>query len=227
MWVCRLSGPQWARSCLKDHRQAESSQPETSRSLAVLLSSFLVRRGECCLITNVSCLVPRAGMDPANECDQTITPTRCQLDAEVASPTWLPYGDVARGGFLKRSCSLGGRHHVCCNRSRLAVPGRGYGPGELSDRGLVDVRDDRCETGLCGTEIGLRAANAWPWTTGHTDRGSQYASHDYRKLAEDFAITTSMSRKAGCWDTRAQARLDIADWIEDFYNRVRMHTVIG
>ena len=83
----------------------------------------------------------------------------------------------------------------------------------------------------------------------HTDRGSQYASHDYRKLAEDLAITMSMSRKADCWDnaamesffktlkveriyqvrydTRAQARLDIVDWIEGFYNRVRMHTAIG
>jgi len=83
----------------------------------------------------------------------------------------------------------------------------------------------------------------------HTDRGSQYASHEYRRLAADFAITMSMSRKAACWDnaamesffktlkvertyqvrynTRAQARLDIVDWIEGFYNRVRMHTAIG
>jgi putative transposase len=83
----------------------------------------------------------------------------------------------------------------------------------------------------------------------HTDRGSQYASHEYRRLAADFAITMSMSRKADCWDnaamesffktlkveriyqvrydTRAQARLDIVDWIEGFYNRVRMHTAIG
>lgn len=29
------------------------------------------------------------------------------------------------------------------------------------------------------------------------------------------------------YDTRAQARLDIVDWIEGFYNRVRMHTTIG
>ena len=83
----------------------------------------------------------------------------------------------------------------------------------------------------------------------HTDRGSQYASHAYRRLAEDFAITISMSRKGNAWDnaamesffktlkvervyqvrydTRAQARLDIVDWIEGFYNRVRMHTSIG
>ncbi|MGJ7558389.1 IS3 family transposase, partial [Variovorax sp. RB3P1] len=29
------------------------------------------------------------------------------------------------------------------------------------------------------------------------------------------------------YETRAQARLDIVDWIEGFYNRVRMHTAIG
>ena len=29
------------------------------------------------------------------------------------------------------------------------------------------------------------------------------------------------------YDTRAQARLDIVDWIEGFYNRVRMHTATG
>jgi putative transposase len=83
----------------------------------------------------------------------------------------------------------------------------------------------------------------------HTDRGSQYASHAYRRLATDFAITRSMSRKGNAWDnaamesffktlkverihqvrydTRAQARLDIVDWIEGFYSRVRMHTAIG
>ena len=82
----------------------------------------------------------------------------------------------------------------------------------------------------------------------HTDRGSQYASHAYRRLAADFANTMSMSRKGNAWDnaamesffktlkvervyqvrydTRAQARLDIVDWIEGYYNRVCMHTVI-
>ena len=83
----------------------------------------------------------------------------------------------------------------------------------------------------------------------HKDRGSQYASHDYQRLAGGFGIAMSMSRRANCWDsaaiesffktlkgeriyqvrydTRAQARLDNADWIEGFYNRVRMHTPSG
>ena len=83
----------------------------------------------------------------------------------------------------------------------------------------------------------------------HTDRGSQYASKSYRDLIRDFRMTPSMSRKANCWDnsamesffktlkvervyqlryqTRAQARLDIVDWIEGFYNRQRLHSSIG
>ena len=82
----------------------------------------------------------------------------------------------------------------------------------------------------------------------HTDRGSQYASDDYRQLIKDYAMVPSMSRKANCWDnaamesffktlkvervyqvqyeTRAQARIDLVDWIEGFYNSQRMHSAI-
>jgi len=37
----------------------------------------------------------------------------------------------------------------------------------------------------------------------HTDRGSQYASHEYRRLAADFGITMSRSRKGNAWDNAA------------------------
>lgn len=83
----------------------------------------------------------------------------------------------------------------------------------------------------------------------HTDRGSQYASANHRKLIEDYQMVQSMSRRANCWDnaaiesffktlkverihriryeSRAQAKLDIVDWIEGFYNRQRIHSSIG
>jgi putative transposase len=83
----------------------------------------------------------------------------------------------------------------------------------------------------------------------HSDRGSQYASRAYRQLAKDFGMVMSMSRRANCWDnsamesffktlkveriyrlryrTRAEARLDIVEWIEGFYNRERIHSSIG
>lgn len=83
----------------------------------------------------------------------------------------------------------------------------------------------------------------------HSDRGSQYASHDYQKLLKDHGIVCSMSRKGNCWDnaamesffstlkmelvyhrnyeSRAQAQADIFDYIEVFYNRQRLHSALG
>jgi transposase InsO family protein len=83
----------------------------------------------------------------------------------------------------------------------------------------------------------------------HSDRGVQYASHDYRALLSAAGITASMSRKADCYDnapmesffhtlktelvhhrqynTRAEARRDIFAFIEGFYNRTRLHSAIG
>ena len=83
----------------------------------------------------------------------------------------------------------------------------------------------------------------------HTDRGSQYAATAYRELLARHGLTASMSRRANCWDnavvesffhtfktelvyhrrytTREEARQDIFEWIEVFYNRVRRHSTLG
>jgi putative transposase len=83
----------------------------------------------------------------------------------------------------------------------------------------------------------------------HSDRGSQYASHDYRAALQTAGIVCSMSRKGNCWDnsvaesffgtlktelvhrqffeTQTIARTVIAEWIEVFYNRKRIHSSIG
>jgi transposase InsO family protein len=83
----------------------------------------------------------------------------------------------------------------------------------------------------------------------HSDRGSQYASADYQRLLKDFGMQASMSRKGNCWDnapmesffgtlkkelvyhrryrTRDEARSDIFDYIEVFYNRERIHSGLG
>lgn len=83
----------------------------------------------------------------------------------------------------------------------------------------------------------------------HSDRGSQYAAGDYRRLLDARRIVCSMSRKGNCYDnavtesffgslksefvhhesfeTRAEARTKIFEWIEVFYNRTRMHSTLG
>jgi transposase InsO family protein len=83
----------------------------------------------------------------------------------------------------------------------------------------------------------------------HSDRGVQYAAGDFRQMLSDWSITPSMSRKGNCYDnavsesffatfkvelvyqrhyrTRAEAEADIFEYIEVFYNRVRLHSTVG
>jgi transposase InsO family protein len=83
----------------------------------------------------------------------------------------------------------------------------------------------------------------------HSDRGSQYASSDFQEMLGRHGIRCSMSRKGNCWDnapvesfigtlkqelifhkhfdTRAQAKQSIFEYIERFYNRKRLHSTLG
>jgi putative transposase len=83
----------------------------------------------------------------------------------------------------------------------------------------------------------------------HSDRGSQYSSQPFQKLMADHGITCSMSRSGNVWDnaamesffsslkaertrhkmyrTRDEARADVFDYIERFYNPQRRHSTIG
>jgi putative transposase len=82
----------------------------------------------------------------------------------------------------------------------------------------------------------------------HSDRGSQYACHDYQKQLNYYGMTASMSRKGNCWDnapterffrslkserltarrfvTRNEARNEILDYIT-YYNSIRLHSTLG
>jgi putative transposase len=105
-----------------------------------------------------------------------------------------------------------------------------------------------------GSELPLRAlrmalGQRSPARLHHSDRGCQYASASYRSELSRCRIACSMSRRGDCWDnapvesffatlkrelvyrsgwrTRAEARADIFDYIEAFYNRTRRHSALG
>ena len=83
----------------------------------------------------------------------------------------------------------------------------------------------------------------------HSDQGSQYGSDDWQRFCKANNLEPSMSRRGNCWDnavaesffsslkkerirkriykTRDQARADIFDYIEVFYNRTRRHSHLG
>ena len=83
----------------------------------------------------------------------------------------------------------------------------------------------------------------------HSDRGTQYAAAAYQQRLVQYGMLASMSRKGNCYDnacieswhsllkkelvyvepfdTRADARLAIFEYIEGWYNRRRLHSALG
>jgi putative transposase len=115
----------------------------------------------------------------------------------------------------------------------------GYAMGERLTRNLISqsllraVATKRPEKGLLH----------------HSDRGSQYCSHEYRTLLRQFGLEASMSVSGNCFDnapmesfwgtlkqelvhhrhyrSRSQAMEDITEYIEIFYNRQRLQAKLG
>ncbi|CDS47920.1 Mobile element protein [Polaromonas sp. CG9_12] len=83
----------------------------------------------------------------------------------------------------------------------------------------------------------------------HSDRGTQYASAEHQGLLKKHGLVGSMSRKGNCWDNSVMERFflslkmervwqrdyanhgeaihDVADYIVNFYNSVRLHSKLG
>jgi transposase InsO family protein len=83
----------------------------------------------------------------------------------------------------------------------------------------------------------------------HSDRGSQYCSHEYQSLLRQLGLEASMSQRGNCFDnapmesfwgilkqelihhrhykTRLEAMRDVSEYIEVFYNRLRLQSSLG
>lgn len=115
----------------------------------------------------------------------------------------------------------------------------GWATSALNDRDLA----------LSALNHALRARRPRPGLVHHTDRGSPYASDDYRRVLLAHSITASMSRTGDCYDnavaesffatlkaehvdhegfaTRELGTASIGDYIEGFYNCARRHSHVG
>ena len=115
----------------------------------------------------------------------------------------------------------------------------GWATSAANDRQLV----------LDALRHALRSRRPAPGLMHHTDRGSPYASDEYRQALLDRGIVASMSRTADCYDnavaesffatlkaehvdhenfaTRASGTASIGDYVERFYNTARRHSHLG
>lgn len=102
---------------------------------------------------------------------------------------------------------------------------------------------------IAALRMAITARNPAKGLIHHSDRGSQYASYDYQEILQQKGVVGSMSRRGNCYDnaptescfatlkrelvyrrnylSHAQAKQDIFEYIEVWYNRQRKHTAIG
>ena len=102
---------------------------------------------------------------------------------------------------------------------------------------------------LAALERAIHSRHPRPGLVHHSDRGSQYASHEYVELLESMGAVLSMSRPGRPWEngrcesflkTLKQEEIDarsyhtmeeleqhVAEFIEQIYNRVRLHSALG
>ena len=97
--------------------------------------------------------------------------------------------------------------------------------------------------------MGIDAGLVAPTAIFHSDRGTQYTSAEFARFCKDKRVRPSVGRTGVCWDnaaaesffaalknemyhrrtfaTRARARFAVAEYIEVFYNRRRLHSTLG
>jgi len=120
---------------------------------------------------------------------------------------------------------------------------------DLYSRRVVGwAMSDRIDTELALSALHMAASTRTlaPSWIHHTDRDCRYGSDDYLAALKQLDARPSMSRKADCWDnavsetffatlkkelpalqplqSRGKTRLTVADYIENYYNLVRLHS---
>jgi len=164
---------------------------------------------------------------------QPIAPNVLQRDFETSAPneawvTDVTYVATGEGWlFLAAILDLFSRRVV------------GWAASSTNDRALA----------LAALASAVRMRRPLPGLVHHSDRGSPYASDDYRAALRARGIVASMSRKGDCYDnavaesffatlraelldherfeTRAAAVASLTDYIDGFYNTVRRHSYTG
>ena len=162
-----------------------------------------------------------------------IAPNVLNREFDVALPNTAWVTDVTYVWTLQGWLYLAAILDLCARRVV------GWATSEHNDRELALNALDRANV----------VRRPRPGLLHHSDRGSVYASGDYRHALTDLAMIPSMSRKGDCWDnavaesffatikgemldhetfdTRAEATAAIADYIDAFYNVQRLHSSIG
>jgi putative transposase len=203
----------------------------------------LVARGNPCCVNTVARLMRREGVAA-----KARRKFRCTTDSN--------HGRPVAGNVLDRQFEPEAPNRAWAADITYIATGEGWlylaAVEDLHSRRIVGwSMGPRADSRLVvdALEMALAGRRPGPGLVAHSDRGSQYASEHYQGTLARHGIVCSMSRRANCWDnapmesffaslrkeltrgepfaTRAEARAELFDYIEVFYNRARRHSSLG
>jgi len=112
---------------------------------------------------------------------------------------------------------------------------------------IVSRRNEKVVFNDAGGFQALRRRGPAPGLLHHSDQGCTYASADYQRVLEARGLVCSMSRRGNCYDNAVaesffstvkseladrfdsfgEAKMELFDYIEVFYNQRRRHSTLG
>lgn len=162
-----------------------------------------------------------------------VAPNRLEWPFSAPGPDEIWVGDFTHVGTRKGWLHLG----VLLDLYSRQVVGWSMG------------RRANAELALAALEMAVQRRRPEPGLIHHTDQGYQYTSGVYQQRLRELGLTASMSRQGNCFDNAVaesffsslknelvydadfrsieQARAEVFDYIEAFYNRNRMHQSLG
>jgi putative transposase len=166
-----------------------------------------------------------------SEHDQPIAPNVLAQQFEAATPNRRWVGDTTEFPIGSSKLYFAALLDLC---SRFVV---GWAVSAVNDRHLT----------LKALDMALARRSPAAGLVHHSDQGSTYASEDYRARLAAHGLTSSMSRRGNCYDnavmesffstvkseladrfdTFGEAKMQLFDYVEVFYNQQRRHSTIG
>jgi len=206
------------------------------------IHAALKKRGEICGLHRVERLMQEAGIRSKvrrkfkkttdSNHDHRVAPNLLDQDFQVGAPNRVWVSDIT---------------YIWTEEGWLYLPST----LDLFSRKVVGWAMSSCiDTALVidALQMAIKSRAPSPGLLHHSDRGVQYAAYAFQGLLEQHGITPSMSGRGNCYDnavkesffhtlktelcdhehyqTRAQARSSVFEYIEIFYNRQRLHSTL-
>ena len=182
-------------------------------------------------------IAPKRFTPPTTDSNHGLTLSPNLLQSAANTP--LDKGEVFVGDITYLRLRSDGFCYLACLQDKFTRRIVGWKVGTpMTAQLVIDVFLQARRRGLLGKSAII-----------HTDRGSQYASVDYRRLLYIGGFRQSMSRRGNCYDNAQaesffsrfkaelvengvfesveQARSEVFSYIEGYYNRIRLHSSLG